>query len=150
MLDHTFDLLRDILKKESGLHLEADKKYLLESRLHTLLRRFECETPEEFAEHVKTRPSVRLGLIEAMTINETLFFRDTKPFDSLKNIMLPTLMQNRPATTLKIWSAACSSGQEANSMAITLKELQGKLDLNGWRIEITGTDLASEMVAKAK
>jgi chemotaxis protein methyltransferase CheR len=86
---------------------------------------------------------------EAMTINESFFFRDIKPFDLFRNTVLPKFLQARAAKkTLRVWCAACSSGQEPYSLAMILREEAAKLA--GWRTEIVGTDISSEMVAKAK
>jgi chemotaxis protein methyltransferase CheR len=97
---------------------------------------------------VKSDEVVIKDVVEAMTTNESFFFRDTKPFDQFKQIVLPTLMTTRPSKQLRIWSAACSSGQEAYSLAMILAEMSAQLA--GWKIEILGTDLSTEILDRAK
>ena len=88
-------------------------------------------------------------IVEAMTTNETSFFRDQRPFDTFKNTVLPYLLKTRGSRrTLRIWSAACSSGQEAYSLAMLLKEQESRIA--GWRIEIIGTDISNEILDKAR
>jgi chemotaxis protein methyltransferase CheR len=105
---------------------------------------------EQLAEALRSRHDAAQirDVTEAMTINESQFFRDTKPFDLLRDKMLPALLAARGAKRrLRIWSAACSSGQEAYSIAILLQETAA---LNGWAIEIVGTDISTDMVERAK
>jgi len=88
-------------------------------------------------------------IVEAMTTNESFFFRDIKPFDQFKTFVLPQLLRVRAATrSLRIWSAACSSGQEPYSLAMILTEMRAQLA--GWRIEIVATDLSTEILDKAQ
>jgi chemotaxis protein methyltransferase CheR len=97
---------------------------------------------------VKGDEAVIKDVVEAMTTNESFFFRDTKPFDQFKQIVLPTLMAARPNKQIRIWSAAASSGQEPYSLAMILSEMAAQL--NGWKIEILGTDLSTEILDRAK
>jgi len=97
----------------------------------------------------KNDEAVIRDVVEAMTTNESFFFRDTKPFDQFKQISLPAMLKARAGNkTLRIWSAACSSGQEAYSLAMILTEMGGQL--SGWKIEIVGTDLSNEILQRAK
>jgi chemotaxis protein methyltransferase CheR len=146
-----FELFSTLLRQRSGLVLTSDKAYLLESRLMPIARRRGLKSLEELAAGVRARREEPLlkEITEAMTTNESSFFRDQKPFDQFRNLVLPTLLQSRAgARRIRIWSAACSSGQEAYSLAMLLSE--DKARLAGWRIEIVGTDLSSEMVERAR
>lgn len=146
-----FDMFCTLLRQRSGLVLTKDKAYLLESRLMPVARKWGLKGLEDLAAVIRAKRDEALlrDVTEAMTTNESSFFRDTKPFDQFKAVVLPMLLQNRAAKkTIRIWSAACSSGQEAYSLAMLLNEEGPKLA--GWRIEIIGTDLSGEMVNKAK
>ncbi|WP_114394485.1 CheR family methyltransferase [Oleisolibacter albus] len=146
-----FDMFCTLLKQRSGLVLTKDKAYLLESRLMPVARKWNLKGLDELAQVVRTRKDEELlrDITEAMTTNESSFFRDQKPFDQFKAVVLPALLATRQNKKhIRIWSAACSSGQEAYSLAMVLNEEGARLA--GWRIEIIGTDLSSEMVAKAK
>ncbi len=146
-----FDMFSTLLKQRSGLVLTRDKAYLLESRLMPVARKWSMKGLEELADSVRTRRDEALlrDITEAMTTNESSFFRDQKPFDQFRDVVLPTLMQARATKrSLRIWSAACSSGQEAYSLSMMLQELGPKVA--GWRFEIVGTDISSEMVDRAK
>ncbi|MFC5360131.1 CheR family methyltransferase [Azospirillum himalayense] len=146
-----FDMFSTLLKQRSGLVLTRDKAYLLESRLMPVARKWNMKGLEELASTVRTRKDEALlrDITEAMTTNESSFFRDQKPFDQFKQIVLPKLLEARSAKrSIRIWSAACSSGQEAYSLAMLLNEDAAKLA--GWRIEIVGTDISAEMVERSK
>ncbi|EGY01647.1 chemotaxis methyltransferase CheR [Nitrospirillum viridazoti Y2] len=146
-----FDMFCTMLKQRSGLVLTKDKAYLLESRLMPVARKWNLKTLDELAATVRARKDENLlkDITEAMTTNESSFFRDQKPFDQFKQVVLPTLLESRATKkSIRIWSAACSSGQEAYSLAMMLSE--DSVRLNGWRIEIVGTDLSSEMVEKSR
>ena len=146
-----FDMFATLLKQRSGLVLTKDKAYLLESRLMPVARKWNMKGLDELAATVRTRKDEALlrDITEAMTTNESSFFRDQKPFDQFKQIVLPKMMEARASKrSLRIWSAACSSGQEAYSLCMLLQEEQAKLA--GWRIEIVGTDLSAEMVERSK
>ncbi|MBV5336086.1 protein-glutamate O-methyltransferase [bacterium] len=146
-----FDMFATLLKQRSGLVLTRDKAYLLESRLMPVARKWNLKGLDDLSSTVRVRKDEALlrDITEAMTTNESSFFRDQKPFDIFKQLVLPRLMELRGAKrTLRIWSAACSSGQEAYSLAMLLQEEGAKLA--GWRIEIIGTDISAEMVERAK
>src|SRR5690606_31093137 len=144
-----FDLICRILKERSGLALAKDKAYLLESRLLPVARKWKFANFEELARVIRTKPEEALlrDVTEAMTTNESFFFRDIKPFDQFRDIVLPHLLQARIQTkSIRIWSAACSSGQEPYSLAMLLAEQAATLQ--GWRIEIVATDLSTEILAR--
>ena len=146
-----FGLFAELVKKESGIHLTEDRAYLLESRLMTVARKHNLVGLDTLADNLrrqKTGPLVA-DIVEAMTTNESSFFRDQRPFEQFRNFILPRLLQSRRDRRLiRIWSAACSSGQEPYSLAMILHEEQAKLA--GWKIEIIATDISKEMVDKAK
>jgi chemotaxis protein methyltransferase CheR len=151
MRPQDFETLARVVKAQSGLELTPDKAYLLEARLAPVARKWKLETVAQLADQVRSRPAdVQIrDVAEAMTTNESFFFRDIKPFDLVRDIMLPQLLKARAdRRTLRIWSAASSSGQEAYSLALMLKERGA--ELNGWKIEIVGTDLSTEMVERAQ
>lgn len=151
MIAAEFNVLSEVLKQRSGLTLTEDKGYLLESRLTPILRKRDFKTLGDLVAAVKKADdeSLLVEVTEVMTTNESFFFRDTRPFDQFKDELLPTLMQNRGSSkTIRIWSAACSNGQEPYSLAMILREQAEKLA--GWRIEIIATDLATGVLAKAR
>jgi chemotaxis protein methyltransferase CheR len=146
-----FDLICRILKQRSGLLLSKDKAYLLESRLLPVARKWKFANFEELAKVVRTKPDEALlrDITEAMTTNESFFFRDSKPFDQFKDVVLPALLKSRAQSrSIRIWSAACSSGQEPYSLAMILSDQASQLA--GWRIEIVGTDLSNEILQRAR
>lgn len=146
-----FELLSDLVKTESGLVLTRDKAYLLETRLMPVARKHGLKSLDDLAGAVRARRDKKIidDITEAMTTNESLFFRDSKPFDQFRDLVLPALLEKRAAQKrIRIWSAASSSGQEPYSLAILLKEAAAKWA--GWRIEIIGTDISREMLEKAQ
>ena len=145
-----YDFLRKLLKERSGLDLSADKQYLVESRLMPLARKAGLAGIPELVQKMKGGAEpLTVDVVEAMTTNETFFFRDKIPFDHLRDTILPMLLASRASRkTLRIWSAACSTGQEPYSIAMCLKEKGAALQ--GWRIEIVGTDLSQEVLDKSK
>lgn len=150
MKPEDFDFIAAILKEESGLVLSRDKAYLMESRLLPVARKNNLKNLEELVNVVRGKDkSLLKDVIEAMTTNESFFFRDTRPFDQFRKIVLPHMLENRAAKkSFKIWCAACSSGQEPYSLAMILKEEAAKLA--GWKIDIVATDLSTEILSKAK
>jgi chemotaxis protein methyltransferase CheR len=145
-----YEYLRKLLKERSGLDLSGDKQYLVESRLVPLARRVGVTGIPELVQKIKGGGAdvLTAEVVEAMTTNETFFFRDKIPFDHLRE-NLPALMQARASRrSLRIWSAASSTGQEPYSIAMLLKEA-GQV-LAGWRIEIVATDLSQGVLEKSK
>jgi chemotaxis protein methyltransferase CheR len=145
-----YEFLRKLLKERSGLDLSTDKQYLVESRLVPLARRAGLGGLAELVLKMKSgAEALTSDVVEAMTTNETFFFRDKIPFDHLCETILPQLIQARAnRRSLRIWSAASSTGQEPYSIAMCLKEYGAVLP--GWRIEIVATDLSQEVLDKSK
>jgi chemotaxis protein methyltransferase CheR len=146
-----YDFLRGLLKQRSGLDLSADKQYLVESRLLPLARKAGLPGIAELVQKMKGGGAEALTteVVEAMTTNETFFFRDKIPFDHLRDTIVPAMLQSRAnRKSLRIWSAACSTGQEPYSIAMCLKEKGAAL--SGWRIEIVATDLSQEVLEKSR
>ncbi len=146
-----YDFLRSYLKTKSGLVLTEDKHYLLESRLDPVIRRFALQDMARLAKGLRENQPLGLAeaVIEAMTTNESLFFRDKRPFDLLTTEMLPALAKSRRNhQTLRIWCAAASTGQEPYSIAMALKDNAHLL--GGRKVEILGTDLSTEVLARAE
>ena len=144
-----YEFLRKLLKERSGLDLSPDKQYLVESRLIPLARRVGLSGIGDLVQKLKggTDP-LTSEVVEAMTTNETFFFRDKIPFDHLKEAVLPALVQARASRrALRIWCAASSTGQEPYSIAMCVKEFAG---LAGWRVEIIATDLSQEVLEKSR
>ncbi|MBI3420003.1 MAG: protein-glutamate O-methyltransferase [Proteobacteria bacterium] len=151
MRQEDFDLLAGVVKQRSGLVLGRDKAYLVESRLMPLVRKWNLKDLEELSAQVRAKrdEKVMAAITEAMTTNETYFFRDLKPFDQFRKVVLPHLLKVRAAKKhIRIWSSACSTGQEAYSLAMILSEEAAKLA--GWKVDIIGTDLSTEVVERAK
>jgi len=146
-----YEFLRRLLKERSGLDLAADKQYLVESRLIPLARRAGLAGIAELTAKMMRGGSEALTaeVVEAMTTNETFFFRDKIPFDHLRETVLPELLQARASRrSLRIWCAASSSGQEPYSIAMCLKEFAPTLA--GWRVEILATDLSQAVLEKSR
>jgi chemotaxis protein methyltransferase CheR len=145
-----YEFLRKLLKERSGLDLSADKQYLVESRLIPLARRVGLAGIAELTAKMKGgAEALTAEVVEAMTTNETFFFRDKIPFDHLRETVLPELLQARAnRRSLRIWCAASSSGQEPYSIAMCLKEFASTL--MGWRVEILATDLSQGVLDKSR
>ncbi len=146
-----YDYLRGFLKTRSGLVLSNEKQYLIESRLMPVARKFALATISNLVAKLKTEQNGALAeaVVEAMTTNESFFFRDKLPFDHFTQTMMPHMLSARARERkLRIWSAAASTGQEPYTLAMCLKEMEAKV--SGWRVEILGTDLSMEVLDKAK
>ncbi len=151
MTPQDFEWLRNFLKERSGLTLTAEKQYLLESRLLPIARRHGFASLSELVGRLKASNSSALSVtvIEAMTTNETYFFRDKIPFDHLRETILPSLIAAREREKcIRIWCAAASSGQEPYSIAMVVKGMAAQL--RDYRTELLATDLSAEMVERAK
>ncbi len=147
----SFAALAGLLKTRSGLIIGQDKIYLLETRLVALLRREQLADLNALADRLGRPGGEPLAreVVEAMTTNESFFFRDDKPFQHFRTTALPRLIAARPpGTALRIWSAASSTGQEAYSLAIILAE--SKAVVGSRRIEIVGTDIARGPLTRAR
>jgi chemotaxis protein methyltransferase CheR len=149
---HDFDYLRRLLHERSGLVLSAEKQYLAESRLLPLARRHGVATLTELVGKLRSVPPeapLVAEVVEAMTTNETFFFRDKIPFDHLRETVMPALIAARAREKrIRIWCTAASSGQEPYSIAMTLRSMGAALA--GYRIDILATDISSEMIERAK
>ena len=146
-----FEFLCKLLKDRSGLVLSRDKSYLLESRLLPVARKHGHKSLDELLRMLRGRLAGDLAreIVEAMTTNESFFFRDIKPFDQFRAFVVPALLKARAERRqLRIWSAACSSGQEPYTIAMLLLEQQHKL--SDWTIELLATDLSTEILEKAR
>lgn len=151
MRPEDFQYFAALVKKRSGLALADDKAYLIESRLMPIARAQGVPDLGQLCNLLRTRGTEQLlaEITEAMTTNESSFFRDIKPYEHLRNILLPMQMQqNEARQSLRIWSAACSTGQEPYSIAMCLAEDAAKHA--GWKIDIVASDLARKVIDKAK
>jgi chemotaxis protein methyltransferase CheR len=146
-----FGFLRQIVYRYSQNVLDPSRDYLFETRLSRLLRNQGMGKLEELVHRLKAEKNLALerAIAEAMTINETSFFRDSRPFELLRTDLLPGLIEARRLTrTLRFWSAACSTGQEAYSLAMLLREHFPTLST--WSVRIEGTDISCEVVERAQ
>ncbi|MCB0283015.1 MAG: protein-glutamate O-methyltransferase CheR [Calditrichae bacterium] len=145
-------VLTKYIKEKSGISLDGSKAYLIESRLSPLLQEYNYKNYSELYFKAKVDPRISTKLVDAITTNETFWFRDNTPFQLLKHKIIPDhidrVTENSIGSpSLKIWSAACSTGQEVYSIAIILKELLG--DFSRWRISLTGTDISDAAIAQS-
>jgi chemotaxis protein methyltransferase CheR len=146
-----FDYLRALLRERSGLVLSVEKQYLAESRLLPVARRHGMTTLGELVGKLKSASTAPMAaeVVEAMTTNETFFFRDKVPFDHFRDTILPALIVARAREKrIRIWCSAASTGQEPYSLAMALKGMGAKLA--GFRTEIIATDLSGEVLERAK
>jgi chemotaxis protein methyltransferase CheR len=145
-----YEYLRKLLKDQSGLDLSADKQYLIESRLLPLARKCGLSGISDLVTKAKGGSSSHIAqVVEAMTTNETFFFRDKVPFDHFRDTIMPEVLKARAARkSVRIWCAAGSTGQEPYSLAMCLKEMAAALA--GWRVEIIATDLSGEVLEKSR
>ncbi len=151
MKPEEFDYISGLLKQRSGLILSREKMYLLESRLSPIARRNGFETLDDLVIHIRRDRNEILirTVVDAMTTNESFFFRDTTPFDLFRDHVLPKLRETNAASRrIRIWCAAASSGQEPYSLAIMLKDLEAQW--SGWTFEILGTDINAQVLTKAR
>ncbi len=151
MTDADYNFLRRLLHQRSGLSLSPEKRYLADSRLGILCRRRDIADIATLIQKLRPGNDAALehAVIEAMTTNETLFFRDHTPFDLFRDVILPERIAANAATrSLRIWCAAVSTGQEAYSLAMILDAMAPRL--SGWKIQIVGTDISSEVLERAR
>lgn len=145
-----FTFLTQLLRERSGISLSEDKEYLLESRLLPLMRSLNVENIAGLVSllRLKRDEAVIRSIIEAITTNETLFFRDTSPFNNFRNHIVPHLIKHNKGDAIDVWSAACSSGQEPYSLAMTA--LENAMKLEGKELRITATDIDTAILKKAQ
>ncbi len=151
MTPNDYDYLRGLLRERSGLMLSGEKQYLVESRLMPLARKSGLSNLGELVKMLKHQNAERLtaAVVEAMTTNESFFFRDKTPFENFREMIIPQLLAARAEQKrIRIWCAAAAAGQEPYSLAMALKEM-GRT-LSGVRIEILATDISTEILEKAK
>lgn len=147
----SFEYISDLILNKSAIVLEKSKAYLIESRLSPVARECGLETVEDLIAQLQCPGSQAMvqKVVDAMTTNETSFFRDLHPFQAMKTNILPELIQSRSKErTLNIWSNACSSGQEIYTIAMLLKE--NFPELAGWKVRLVASDLSSKILDKAK
>jgi len=145
-----YGYLRELVFGLSRNVLDPSRDYLFETRLTKLLRNQGMSRLDELVRHLRVKKDTALerAIAEAMTINETSFFRDARPFELLRTELLPKLIEaRRTARSLRYWSAACSTGQEGYSLAMLMREHFPMLV--GWDLRIEGTDLSGEVVERA-
>jgi chemotaxis protein methyltransferase CheR len=145
-----YEFLRKLLKDQSGLDLSVDKHYLIDSRLLPLSHKCGLPGIRELVEKIKGGAAATAAqVVEAMTTNETFFFRDKMPFDHFRLSVVPEILRARAGRrSMRIWCAAGSTGQEPYSLAMCLKEMGSAIA--GWRIEILATDLSLEVIEKSR
>jgi len=144
-----FNFVSTLVRREAAIVLAAGKEYLVEARLIPVARAVGAASVADFLSDLQRRPDPvnQRKIIDALTTNETSWFRDREPFAALTDVALPELIKSRGTTRkVRVWSAASSSGQEAYSLAITLQESLP----SGWSYEIVGSDISTEMIKRAE
>lgn len=144
-----FTFVRELVRAESAIVLEPGKEYLVESRLVPLAREAGHGCVDDYVAELSTRrsPAALKLVVEALTTNETSWFRDGDPFKELRETIFPALARTRPNRHLRIWAAACSSGQEPYSIVMAAMDTP---ELAGWKIDVLATDLSQEMLARGR
>lgn len=145
-----FDFLHNFFKEKSGYHLTKDKEYLLISCLQPTMQQHQITCFSDLVNRLKNKTDIVLStdIAQAMTINETMFFRDKNPFVQLEQNILPALAARTESNVISIWCAACSSGQEPYSVAMLLDSIKHKFPKK--RFQIYATDISKEMVQRGK
>jgi chemotaxis protein methyltransferase CheR len=147
MSDDELAACRQAVNEFTGIQMDGDKKYWLETCLQDLMQSLSCRDYKQLLGMARADPTVQRRFVDAVSIKETFFFRDRKYFDLLKFKLFPEMFGDDPQRPLRIWSAACSTGQEAYSICIVLKELL--FDLTKARVRILGTDVSEAAVNMA-
>ena len=151
MNNASFEFIRKFIKEQTAISLDPDKGYLVEGRLNPIAKKAGFSCLDDLITEIKLRPTheLKLNVIDAMTTNETLFFRDVHPFEYLKKEILPNLIAKQEhVKRLNIWCAASSGGQEPYTIAMLLNE---HIDsLKGWTIDFIASDISEKMIEKAK
>ena len=153
--DQQFSLLRDLIYEISGILYQPNKKYLLESRLQRRVKARNLKSFQEYYYFLKFDPRRQeefTSLFNEITTNETSFFRNMPQMNAIERSILPKIIEKKIAKgdrTLRIWSAACSSGEEPYSLAMLTREVLGS-SLKNWKVEVTANDISTEMLEKAK
>jgi chemotaxis protein methyltransferase CheR len=147
----SFEFVRELVFAQSAIVLERGKEYLVESRLTPLAQRLGHPSLDAMIGQLRADPvnGAHRQVVDAMTTNETSFFRDIHPFETLKKVILPELVMKRaPERALRIWCAACSTGQEPYSIALLLRDTFPQLST--WRVQLLATDLSRDVLEKAR
>jgi chemotaxis protein methyltransferase CheR len=147
----SYEFVRTILRERSAHVLDDGKEYLVDARLLPVARRHGFQSVDDLVLHLRNQKTETLlaELVEAMAITETQFFRDGHPFEVLRQKVIPELVERRAThRSLTIWSAACSSGQEAYSVAILLRHFFP--ELCGWKVRLIASDLSASMLERAR
>jgi chemotaxis protein methyltransferase CheR len=144
-----FTFVRELVRAESAIVLDPGKEYLVESRLVPLARAAGHPDVDAYVADLSKRrtPAALKLVVEALTTNETSWFRDSDPFTALRQTVFPALVKTRANRTLRIWAGACSSGQEPYSIIMTALDTP---ELAGWKIELVATDLSEEMLTRSR
>jgi len=151
MTSGNYDYIRDMVKERSGLVVTPDKTYLIETRLAPVARSHGFETIDEMVEDLLRQPNEALTVevTEALNTHESLFFRDHAPFDLFEKKLLPELIKRRDTKRrIRVWCAACSSGQEPYSLAMIVDNMGQKL--GGWSVDIVATDISHAVLKRAQ
>jgi chemotaxis protein methyltransferase CheR len=149
--DDSLTFVCKLVRDQSAIELEASKSYLIEARLAPVAKQFGFASTSELIHDLKSkqRVDVQRRVVSAMTTNETSFFRDIHPFDTLRKVIVPEFRAKRATQrALNIWSCACSTGQELYSIAMLIREHFP--DLASWKIDLLGTDLSDEVLDRAQ
>ena len=143
----SFNYVADLVRQRSGIVLETGKEYLVEGRLLPLARAAAADDVDAYLRALRVAPHpARLeSVVDALTTNETSWFRDAQPFQALVDHVVPEVRAGHGAGPLRVWSAACSSGQEPYSIAMALADV-----VPAGRLEILATDLSAEMIDRAR
>ena len=145
----SFRFVQELVRSESAIVLDSGKEYLVESRLAPLARDAGTADVDAYVADVSRRrtPTAMRAVVEALTTNETSWFRDSEPFLTLRTSVLPSLVKERRGRPIRVWCAACSSGQEPYSVAMTALDTP---EMAGTSLEVVGTDLSEEMLTRAR
>ncbi len=146
-----FDFVRDLLRQHTAIALDADKQYLVEARLAPIARRLRLRSVAELIGRLRAGPGddLRTKVVEALATAETSFFRDLHPFEALRDVVIPDLMDRRRSERrLNVWCAGCASGQEPYSLAILLQEHFP--ELAGWTVSLLASDFSRDVLARAR
>jgi chemotaxis protein methyltransferase CheR len=148
--DLEFTFIRTFLMERTGIQLTTEKRYLVETRLDPVMRQFQLASFGAVVQRLKAADrALETAVVDAMTTNETLFFRDKQPFDLFQNEVMPQLIASRRgAGRIRIWCAACSSGQEPYSLSMILDEMRPQL--HGIQVEIVATDISEKVLGQAR
>lgn len=149
--DHDFNYVRQLVRERAAIVLDEGKQYLVDNRLSILARREGLGSTREVIDRLRAAPAgpLQRKVVEAMTTTETLFFRDGKPYEALRNMIIPELQRLRATERrVQIWSCACSSGQEPYSVGMLLREHFPTLASR--QLRLVATDLSTEMLARAR